>query len=56
MANLQNTVIRLWIIVFTLTYDAYPSEQPFEAVTVKLSLNAITTKKIADFQNSVTRL
>ena len=32
------------------------SERHFEAVTVKLSLNAITTKKIADFQNSVTRL
>ena len=33
-----------------------PSERHFEAVTVKLSLKAITTKKIADFQNSVTRL
>ena len=33
-----------------------PSERHFEVVTVKLSLNAITTKKIADFQNSFTRL
>ena len=32
------------------------SEQHFEAVTVKLSINAITTKKIPHFQNSVTRL
>ena len=41
---------------FQLDLWCLPSEQPFEAVTVKLSLNAITTKKIADFQNSVTRL
>ena len=39
-----------------LTLWCLPSERHFEAVTVKLSLNAITTKKIADFQNSVTRL
>ena len=41
---------------YQLTLWCLPSERHFEAVTVKLSLNAITTKKIADFQNSVTRL
>ena len=41
---------------FQLDLRCLPSERHFEAVTVKLSLNAITTKKIADFQNSVTRL
>ena len=41
---------------FQLDLGCLPSERHFEAVTVKLSLNAITTKKIADFQNSFTRL
>ena len=39
-----------------LTLWCLPSERHFEAITVKLSLNAITTKEIADFQNSVTCL
>ena len=41
---------------FQLDLWCLPSERHFEAVTVKYSLNAITTKKIADFQNSVKRL
>ena len=41
---------------FQLDLWCLPSERHFEAVTVKLSLNAITTKKIADFQNSFTHL
>ena len=41
---------------FQLDLRCLPSERHFEVVTVKLSLNAITTKKIADFRNSVTRL
>ena len=34
--------------------NSYHQEPHFETLTVKLSLNAITTQKIADFQNSVT--
>ena len=41
---------------YQLTLWCLPPERHFEAVTVKLSLNVITTKEIADFQNSVTRL
>ena len=41
---------------YRLTLWCLPSERHFEVVTMRLSLNAITTKKIADFQNSVTRL
>ena len=41
---------------FQLDLWCLPSKQHFEAVTVKYSLNAITIKKIADFQNSVKRL
>ena len=39
---------------FQLHLWCLPSERHFETLTVKLSLNAITTQKIADFQNSVT--
>ena len=41
---------------FKLDLWYLPSQRHFEAVTVKLSLNDFTTKKIADFQNSVRRL
>ena len=41
---------------FQLDLRYLATERHFEAVTVKLSLNAITTKKIADFQNSLTPL
>ena len=41
---------------FQLDLWCLQSERHFEAVTVKFSLNAITTKKIAYFQNSVTPL
>ena len=40
---------------FKLDLWYLPSERHFEALTMKLSLNAITTKKIPDFQKSVTR-
>ena len=39
-----------------LLLSCLPSKRHFEALTAKLSLKTITTKKIADFQNSVTRL
>ena len=38
---------------FQLNLWCLPLVQHFETLTVKLSLNAITTQKIADFQNSV---
>ena len=38
---------------FQLNLWCLPLERHFETLTVKLSLNAITTQKIADFQNSV---
>ena len=41
---------------FQLDFWCISPERHFEAVTVKFSLNAITTKKIADNQNSVTPL
>ena len=41
---------------FQLDLWCLPSERHFKAFTVKLLLNAITTKKIADFQISATRL
>ena len=39
---------------FQLDLWCLPSERHFKTLTVKLSLNAITTQKIADFQNFVT--
>ena len=39
---------------FQLDLWCLPSERHFKTLTVKLSLNAITTQKIADFQNSFT--
>ena len=41
---------------FQLDLWRLPLERHFEALTVKFSLNAITTNKIEDFENGVTRL
>ena len=40
---------------FQLDLWRLPSERDFGALTVKLSLNPIITRKMADLQNSVTR-
>ena len=41
---------------FQLNLWCLPSERHFEALTLKLSIYAIMAQKMADLQNSVTRL
>ena len=56
MADLQNSVTRLLMILFFLVIWCLSSERHFGAVNVKFSLNGITAQKMTYLQNTVRRL
>ena len=51
MANLQNAVTRLQIILVSSSYFAYIQRDILELLTLKFSLNTITTQKMARLED-----